>query len=149
MLINVIRENMNKALKENDTEGRRIYSLILDALEKKAKDKRADLTETEEGEVILRMIKMADETLKLTPADKVEIIRQVELEKTIYAIYAPAQMTAPQISLAIESVLEALGISESATMKNKGMVMKGLMPLVKGKADGKLVNELVETRLNF
>ena len=43
----------------------------------------------------------------------------------------------------MESVLSSLGI-EVPTVKEKGLIMKNLMPLVKGKADGKLVNQVVE-----
>ena len=56
----------------------------------------------------------------------------------------PEQMDEQQIRSAIESVLEALGIAEPSA-KQKGVIMKELMPRVKGKADGKLVNQLLST----
>ncbi len=52
-------------------------------------------------------------------------------------------MSEEEIRAAVESVLSSLGI-EVPTVKEKGLIMKNLMPLVKGKADGKLVNQVVE-----
>lgn len=51
-------------------------------------------------------------------------------------------MDADEIKAVVESVLSELGIT-AATAKDKGRIMKELMPKVKGKADGKLVNEIV------
>ena len=52
-----------------------------------------------------------------------------------------------QIEAEINAVLAELGI-DAPTMKDKGKVMKNLMPRVKGKADGKLVNQLVGAKLS-
>ena len=56
--------------------------------------------------------------------------------------FAPEEMSAQQIKKEIEEVMVALGITE-LTGKDKGKLMKELMPRVKGKADGALVNKIV------
>jgi uncharacterized protein YqeY len=61
----------------------------------------------------------------------------------VFSEYAPQQMNETEINEVIKSVLQQLEIS-SPTIKDKGRIMKSLMPLVKGKADGTLVNKLVE-----
>ena len=55
-------------------------------------------------------------------------------------------MSEDQIKAEIDAVLSELGI-DAPTMKDKGNIMKNLMPRVKGKADGKLVNQLVGEKL--
>ena len=61
--------------------------------------------------------------------------------------FAPEDMSVEQIKEVIASVLEELGLA-SPTAKDKGAIMKVLMPRVKGKADGKVVNETLASMLN-
>lgn len=147
MLKDIIRVEMNKALKEENYKERAVYSLFLDALEKKEKEKRAPLTEEEEGEVVLKLIKMADESVALIPKEMTWRFEEAEFEKAIYKRFAPVQMNEDSINKIIEECLIHLGINETATIKSKGLLMKTIMPLLKGKADGQLINKLVEARL--
>lgn len=58
--------------------------------------------------------------------------------------FAPRMMDEEEIKVVISQVLSTLEIS-SPTVKEKGKIMRELMPKVKGKADGKLVNEILGT----
>ena len=60
----------------------------------------------------------------------------------MYEEFAPKFMTEDEIKATIQQVLDKLGLS-APTAKDKGKIMKELMPLVKGKSDGKVVNTLV------
>ena len=84
------------------------------------------------------------ETLEMTPADRTDIIEECNRRLTVLEAYAPKMMGEDEIKAIIEGVLSELGI-ENPTGKDKGNIMKHLMPKVKGKADGKLVNDLVST----
>ena len=57
--------------------------------------------------------------------------------------FAPKQMSMEEIDEIILNVLKELGLTDP-TMKDKGQIMKLLMPKVKGKADGKLVNNILQ-----
>ena len=114
------------------------------ALKNKQIDKRSDLTEEEEIQVIMKEIKQTKETLEMTPADRTDIIEECNRRLTVLEAYAPKMMGEDEIKAIIEGVLSELGI-ENPTGKDKGNIMKHLMPKVKGKADGKLVNDLVST----
>ena len=102
------------------------------------------LTEEEEIQVIMKEIKQTKETLEMTPADRTDIIEECNRRLTVLEAYAPKMMGEDEIKAIIEGVLSELGI-ENPTGKDKGNIMKHLMPKVKGKADGKLVNDLVST----
>ena len=67
--IDEIRSEMVAAMKAGDKERKAALSFLLSSLKNKAIDKRADLTEEEEGQVILKEIKQLKETLEMTPAD--------------------------------------------------------------------------------
>ncbi len=145
--IDEIRKAMVDAMKAKDKETKDALSLLLAALKNKAIDKRADLTEEEEIQVILKEIKQTKETLEMTPADRTELIEETKKRIAVLEAFAPKMMDASEIKDVIIGVLAELGI-DSPTAKDKGRIMKELMPKVKGKADGKLVNEIVASMMN-
>ncbi len=140
--IDEVRSAMVAAMKAGDKETKETLSLLLSALKNKAIDKRADLTPEEEIQVVLKEIKQTKETLELTPADRTDIIEECNARIAVLKQYAPKMMDEAEIQEVISSVLAELGI-EAPTPKDKGRIMKVLMPKVKGKADGKLVNEVL------
>lgn len=140
--IDTVRGAMMQAMKDKDKARKDALSLLLAALKNKAIDKRADLTEEEENAVIFREIKQAQETVDTTPADRVQIIEEAKLRISVYSEFAPKLMDEEEIRTVIVSVLAELAI-EKPTVKDKGKIMKTLMPRVKGKADGGLVNQVL------
>ena len=142
--IDEVRADMVKAMKAKDKDTKETLSMLLAALKNKAIDKREDLTPEEETQVILKEIKQTKETLYMTPADRTEIIEECNKRLAVLEQYAPKMMDEAEIKEVVASVLAEMGL-DAPTAKDKGKIMKNLMPKVKGKADGKLVNEIVST----
>ena len=140
--IDEIRAEMVKAMKNKDKDRKETLSMLLAALKNKAIDKRADLTPEEEFEVVKKEIKQTKETMDLAPADRTDIIDQCKARLAVLSEFAPEEMNEDAIRAVIREVIAGLGI-ENPTGKDKGKIMKELMPKVKGKADGSLVNKLV------
>ena len=140
--IDEIRAEMVKAMNNKDKDRKETLSMLLAALKNKAIDKRADLTPEEEFEVVKKEIKQTKETMDLAPADRTDIIDQCKARLAILSEFAPEEMSEDAIRAVIQEVLTGLGI-EKPTGKDKGKIMKELMPKVKGKADGSLVNKIV------
>lgn len=140
--IDEVRSAMVAAMKAKDKDTKETLSALLAALKNKAIDKRADLTEEEEVQVILKEIKQTKETLEMTPADRTDIIEECKKRIAVLEQYAPKMMDEAEIKEVIAGVLSDLGIG-APTPKDKGRIMKELMPKVKGKADGKLVNDIL------
>jgi len=145
--IDEVRSAMMAAMKAKDKDTKETLSMLLGALKNKAIDKRADLTEEEEIQVILKEIKQTKETLEMTPANRIDIIEECQKRIAVLEQYAPKMMGVEEIKAIIVETLAEVGI-EAPTGKDKGKIMKVLMPKVKGKADGKLVNEIFTTLLN-
>lgn len=145
--IEEVRGAMVQAMKAGDKETKESLSMLLSSLKNKAIDKRADLTEEEEVQVVMREIKQTKETLEMTPKDRTDIIDECQKRLVVLEQFAPKLMDEDEIKVVIQSVLSELGI-DAPTAKDKGKIMKELMPKVKGKADGKLVNELVLSFMN-
>lgn len=140
--IDTVRAAMMQAMKDKDKPRKDALSLLLAALKAKAIDKRADLTEEEENAVVFREIKQAQETVDTTPAERTEIIEEARLRMAVYSEFVPRLMDETEIRAVVEQVLAELELS-TPTAKDKGRIMKTLMPRVKGKADGALVNKVL------
>ena len=145
--IDEVRADMVKAMKAGDKESKETLSMLLAALKNKAIDKRSDLTAEEETQVILKEIKQTKETLEMTPAARAEIIDECNKRLAVLEQYAPKMMDEAEIRAVIDATLSEVGI-EAPEAKDKGKIMKVLMPKVKGKADGKLVNDILMTYMN-
>ena len=140
--IDDVRKEMMNAMKAGDKPRKEALSLLLSALKNKQIDKRAELTEDEENAVVLKEIKEAKETIESSPADRTQIIEECRKRIEVYSEFAPKQMSEEEIKAVAAEVLAALGIAAPAPA-DKGRIMKELMPRVKGKADGRLVNAVV------
>lgn len=141
-MIDKVRAEMVTAMKNHDKERKESLSMLLSALKNKAIDKREDLTEAEEFEVVKKELKQTKETMELAPADRTDIKVQCEARIAVLSEFAPEEMSEEQLRAVIAETIAALGI-ENPSAKDKGKVMKELMPKVKGRADGGLVNKLV------
>lgn len=138
--IDVIRAAMVEAMKAKDKARKDSLSMLLSALKNVEIDKRSPLTEEEENAIVKKEIKQCQETYDTAPADRTDIREEAAARIAVYKEFAPEDMSVEQIKEVIVSVLAELGI-ETPTAADKGKIMKVLMPKVKGKADGKVVNE--------
>ncbi len=140
--IDVVRAAMVQAMKEKNKERKDALSMLLSVLKNAEIDKRSPLTEEEENAVVKKEIKQCQETFDSAPADRTDIRDEAALRIQVYKEFAPEDMSAEQIREVIGQVLGELGI-EKPGPGDKGKIMKVLMPRVKGKADGKMVNEIL------
>ena len=145
--IDVVRAAMVEAMKAKDKARKDSLSMLLSALKNAQIDKREPLTEAEEDAIVKKEIKQTQETYDLAPADREDIRRDAAARLAVYREFAPEDMSVEQIKEVIASVLEELGLA-FPTANDKGAIMKVLMPRVKGKADGKVVNETLASMLN-
>ena len=143
-LIDQVRSEMMAAMKEKNTIKKEALSALLAALKSKAIDKRSDLTAEEEIAVVQREVKQLKETMDTAPAGYEAVVEECKAKLEFYTVYLPKQMDEEEIRATIKSVLASLGI-EAPTAKEKGIIMKNLMPLTTGKADGKLVNDILSS----
>lgn len=140
--IDQVRAAMVEAMKAKDKERKDSLSMLLSALKNAEIDKRSPLTEDEANAVVKKELKQTKETMDTAPADRTDIIEEARKRMEVYQKFAPEDLTPEQIADVIKGVLAQLEI-EAPTAKDKGKIMKVLMPLVKGKADGKVVNEVL------
>ncbi len=145
--IDTVRAEMMAALKNKDKERKDALSLLLSALKNKAIDKRADLTQEEADAIVLKEIRQCQETIDTAPKDRTEIIAEAKNRMAVYQEFAPKLMDEAEITRAVADTLAELNIA-SPTAKDKGLLMKSLMPKLKGKADSGLVNAVITKLLS-
>ena len=145
--IDVVRAAMMQAMKDKNKERKESLSMLLSALKNKAIDKRADLTEEEENAVILKEIKQCQEAIDTAPAGRDDVLAENTARIAVYQEFAPKMMDEAEITAVLDAVLAELNIT-APTAKDKGLIMKTLMPRVKGKADSALVNKVLTAKMN-
>ena len=143
--IDEVRKAMVTAMKAGDKERKESLSMLLSALKNKAIDKREDLTEAEENEVVLKEIKQTKETLELTPKDRTDLIEECTKRIAVYEEFAPKMLNEDEIKS--DSGCAYRTGNHSSYRQRQSSIMKVLMPKVKGIADGKLVNQVLASML--
>lgn len=135
-----LQKDMIAAMKARDKVRKDAVSGLVSAAKKAAIDEgcREDIKEELVNRVILKELKSVKEQLETCPAERGDLRSEYQARYDIYMEYAPEMMTAEAVETFI---LERF--AEVAASKNKGMIMKNVMPELKGKADGSVINQVV------
>lgn len=142
-MIQKLKEDLNQARREKDTIKKGILSLVIGNYQLAEKEKKSPLTEEEGLAIIQKEIKQTNESLEGYRAGKREdLIAEAEAILVFLKAYLPKQYTADEIRLIVSEEIKQLDVSKP------GIVMKTIMPKFKGKADGKLVNKIIQECLN-
>lgn len=145
MTINDIQKDMVAAMKEHNSVKKEVLSSIIAtaknmAIEKKCKD---NIPENIVMEAILKAKKVCQEQIDTCPAARTDKMAEYQESMKYIDMYAPKMMAEADVRTFIETYMTANEIP-----LNKGAIMKAIMPHLKGKADGKLINKVVMEVLN-
>ena len=139
-----IKSDMNLALKNGDKTTRLVLADMVAAIEKAATAGKARVEITEElvDEVLIKYQKTIQEMIDTCPAERVDLSAQYVEKMDIVKLYAPQLLTDPEAIR--ERIIEIVATTGLAlTKQNKGAIMKLVMPQLKGKADGKIINQVM------
>ena len=148
MLRDRLTEDMKQAMK--DKEAGKLKLSVIRMVRSAAKyleiDRGKELDEAEYIDVVAKEVKMRKDSLEeFRKADRPEALATLEQEIVILMDYLPVQMDEAEVR---ELVKQAVAEAQAVSPKEMGKVMAILMPKVKGRADGKLVNSLVKEMLS-
>lgn len=142
MTLEFLQNDMRQAMKIGDTELRDIMRSAIAAIKKTAIDERCEITEELVNRVLLKEAKIIQEQIDTCPKDRIETLEVYERKLAKIKYYLPKLLDNPEeIKEIIEKELTAAGIEPLKS--NKGAVMKVVMPQFKGKADMKIVNQVI------
>lgn len=140
-----IQADANQALKQKHTQKLSALRLLLSDLHNAEIQKRDELEDAEVIEVVARQVKKWEEAAaEYEKAGHKEKALKEKSDAELLRTYLPAQMSEEEITEIVQQAVEESGAS---SMKDIGQVMKLVMPKVKGRADGKRINELVREAL--
>ena len=109
-------------------------------------DRKKELNDEDVLDVLAKEVKMRRDSMDdFRKGNRPDLVAALEEEIAILAEYLPAQLSEEEVRALVD---QAVSQAQATTAKDIGKVMAILMPQVKGKADGKLVNTLVRERLN-
>lgn len=140
-----IQEDLKNAMKSGDAVKRDALRVIASAIKQVEVDSRKVLTEDDVLGILTGEIKRRRDSIsEAIKAGRTDIADKEQFEVTLIETYLPQQLTREELEA---EVRKAISESGATTPKEMGNVMKVLMPRVKGRADGKLVNEVVKALL--
>ena len=140
-----LRNDLVSAIKSGDTARRDALRLLSAAIKQVEVDTQADLSEEEVLSVVTKQVKQRRESISdYEAAGRDDLVAQEQVELAIFEAYLPQQLTREEIRAAAEKIIAETGVTEMAGM---GQVMGRLMPAMRGKADGRLVNDVVRELL--
>ena len=127
-------------MKARDKVRKDAISTLVSAAKKVAIDEgcRDDIREELVDRVILKEIKSVKEQIDTCPDSRQDLKAEYQFRYDVIKEYAPAQMSAEEVKAYIQEKF-----AEVVATKNKGMIMKNVMADMKGKADGKVINQVV------
>lgn len=140
MEFETLQKDMVAAMKARDKVRKDGISSLISAVKKAAIDQgcRDDIQPQLVDQVILKELKTAREQLDTCPDSRKDLKAEYQARYDIINEYAPSLMTAQEVKAFLEEKF-----AEVLATKNKGQIMKAVMPQLKGKADGKVINQVV------
>ena len=140
MDIKVLQKDMIAAMKARDKARKESISALIQAVKKAGIDAgcRDDIPEEMVNKVILKELKTVKEQIDSCPADRTDLIEEYQARYDVFNEYAPKLMSAEEVEAELKEKF-----ADVIATKNKGQIMKAVMGDLKGKADGKLINQVV------
>ena len=140
MKLKDLQDAMIAAMKAKDKPRKEAISSLVSAVKKAAIDAgcRDDIKEDMVDQVILKELKTVKEQIDTCPAEREDLKAEYQFRYDVIQEYAPSLMSEEEIR---NFIMEKF--ADIVAQKNKGMIMKNVMPELKGKADGKLINQVV------
>ena len=140
MELEVLRKDMVAAMKAKDKVTKEAVSSLISAVKKVAIDEgcRDEIKSDLVDRVILKELKTVKEQLDTCPESREDLKAEYQARYDVIAKYAPKQMDAAEVKAYLEEKF-----ADVIATKNKGQIMKAVMADMKGKADGKVINQVV------
>lgn len=140
-----LNEDMKQAMKSQDKFKLSTIRMVRSAIKNVEIDEKRTLYDNEVLEIISREIKQRKDALQeFEQAGRADLADRIQAEIDLLLSYLPAQLSEEEIKVIVQETIQKTSASSKADM---GKVMAVLMPKIKGRADGKLVNLIVQQYL--
>ncbi|MBO4420721.1 MAG: GatB/YqeY domain-containing protein [Lachnospiraceae bacterium] len=140
MQFTTLQKDMMQAMKDHDKVKKDALSALVSATKKLAIDSgcRDDIPDSMTDQAILKEIKTIKEQIDTCPDSRMELKEEYKARLAVFEAYAPKMLSEAEVEAVIKEKF-----ADVLASGNKGMVMKAVMAELKGKADGKVINQVV------
>lgn len=137
---------LKTAMKEKDEIRKNTITMVRAAILQVEKDQRIILDEEAILEVIAREVKKRRDSLPdYERSNRPDLVEQIKTEIDILLKYLPAQLTEEEIREIVKAAVDEV---KPQSQKDMGKLMAVIMPKVKGRADGKIINQIVKEMIS-
>ena len=144
-MINRIRSDIKTAMLNKDNIPRDVLKMVLDKANANAKEKKVEVpTNDMVIDAINKERKQIKQTLDILVKNKKEdsdLYKESIIKYNLLETYLPKQMSKDEIKDVVNKII----VEKNLDAKNKGLIMKNVMPVLKGKADGKVISSIVNS----
>ena len=140
MELATLQSAMIAAMKAKDKPRKDAISALVSAVKKAGIDAgcRDDIPTSMVDQVILKELKSVKEQIDTCPESRGDLKEEYQFRYNVMQEFAPQQMSAEEVKAVLQEKF-----AEVLATKNKGMIMKTVMAELKGKTDGKVINQVV------
>ena len=139
-------EEMKEAMKANDKLRLSTIRMIRSSVKNKEIELRKPLDDEAVQKVIQGMVRKGEESLEqFKLGGRMDLVEKESQEIEILRSYLPQALTQEEMIKIVDETIQEV---QATSLKDLGKVMKSVMPKLQGKADGKLINQLVKERLS-
>ncbi|MDU5099877.1 MULTISPECIES: GatB/YqeY domain-containing protein [Peptoniphilus] len=138
--------DLKDAMKNKDKLRKDVITMVRAAIKQKEVDERVELDDADIENIISKQLKEKKSSIEeFKKGNRQDLVDQTNAEIEILLKYLPEQLSDEELKEIIKKVIDE---NEITSMKDIGKLMKNVMPLIKGKADGKQVNIIAKELLN-
>lgn len=140
-----LQEDLKSSMKNKDTNKKSVITLIRASIKQYEVDNRVELGDEEITDLIAKQLKQTrDSRDEFAKAGREDLVEKADAEIEILKEYLPQQLSEEELNEIVIATISEVG---ATSMKDMKQIMSSIMPKVKGRADGKLINELVRKNL--
>ena len=140
-----LQEDLKSSMKNKDTNKKSVITLIRASIKQYEVDNRVELGDEEITDLIAKQLKQTrDSRDEFAKAGREDLVEKADAEIEILKEYLPQQLSEEELNEIVIATISEVGATSMKDMKH---IMSSIMPKVKGRADGKLINELVKKNL--
>ena len=140
-----LQEDLKSSMKNKETVKKSVITLIRASIKQYEVDNRVELDEEGIIDLISKQLKQRNDALEeFKKANRDDLVSETEAEIKVLKEYLPQQLREEELNEIVKETISEVG---ATSMKDMGKIMSAIMPKTKGRADGKLINKLVQANL--
>lgn len=140
-----LMEDLKNSMKNKDTVRKNVVTMVRASIKQREVDERIELSDEDIIDIISKQVKEKRDVIEdFTKGGREDLVALTNKEMEILLEYLPKQLSEEDVEKIVKETIAEIG---AKSIKDIGMVMKSVLPKVKGKSDGSLVNKIARKYL--